>query len=448
MLEVKDTSIAPDTQYGIDCMLDESLIDGGTALLLDLYGDRPTIDAIVDNKPIEGEGEEFLANLRESNLRIVRDALRLASYASTLAEQISDDKRAAIVSCGLANMQQIIHSDGEFLSSWAICDLVEGGCNEAYNDPPRCKIGDVWPFAKDKRRLYSPAWIRRYVKRCDHTIPRHRTLANIILSRASGLDPARIGGGIGIMRDIHNEATRRRRIRMDEQIARWNEDGQATEWRDDDGPVIRIKKSYLKELRRRQRQHKKILKRALPLAASVLGADRAKAFINGEPLLIEGQRLDFKVEKNFKAASAGHGALTLSVLDKSGADLAGLCFYFEGTPAIDQVTALALHAQAGEEETILEAANITHSTTAMLTHPAFEAKRVKRVDEVATLIHPRGRRWPRGLMLAGFDFREVARARDATYWQETQHHWLDAIGVQVMGVKGVKLMRANAEVTP
>ena len=120
------------------------------------------------------------------------------------------------------------------------------------------------------------------------------------------------------------------------------------------------------DVKRVRKQRRKVVTKALRLVDTILGRDAATLFVRGDELILEGRRFNFSVRRKSLFA-IGHGGLSISVTDKNHVLLVDLCFYFDETPAPDQLAALALHVKAGAEDEILKTANVIQY------HPAAHA---------------------------------------------------------------------------
>lgn len=118
---------------------------------------------------------------------------------------------------------------------------------------------------------------------------------------------------------------------------------------------------------KKQSLGKKILRRSMNVFKQLVGAKELKAFLSGDGIQIEGHYFNYQMKRNDQVdlvdnaykPSGGHIPYHLTLLDKeTGLEMTDLCVYFEGTPAIDQVAALVMHIQSGEEKAILEKANL------------------------------------------------------------------------------------------
>lgn len=112
---------------------------------------------------------------------------------------------------------------------------------------------------------------------------------------------------------------------------------------------------------------RKVLKRSMTLFKQLIGANELKAFMGESGLTVQGHYFDYQLKRNDAidlvdnayAPTGGHIPYQLTLIDKdSGLEMADLCVYFRDTPALDQVAALLMHLQSGEEQAILSKANL------------------------------------------------------------------------------------------
>lgn len=440
----------------MDTLLEESRIDGATAFVCRLYGDRGIVNGIIDNKqlPMDASGEIRLIAW-DAACRQRREATAaLIAYADQLIAEMPLEKRGAMASIALHHMDKVAYDTAHFMSHWAIGDRVEGGYGEWHNKPVQCIRGTAMPFKKTWRKLNSPIFIRRYVKRESEAI-RVRELASRVLTRLRDIDPALIHGGIKTFERELAQSERRRRAYDDEQWQgmrqRYPIDPDQEPFEHDiidagRGADGRIKLRYVKRKKKLKPLRKRIIK-GYETAISLIGEDKVRAFHRGEAVVLEGSKIDLAVKRSGSMGRLGHSAIQLSALGMQGQKLADLCFYIDETPGIDQLTAIALHCAAGCEDEIIETANIIHAEPLALEHPVFAAKReaqiramAERMAGDATLLP-----WTGAGNHQSVSFREMADERDKFYWEKTKGMWLESTGVFMLSPKYYKLMLKNRE---
>lgn len=132
--------------------------------------------------------------------------------------------------------------------------------------------------------------------------------------------------------------------------------------------------------KRREKGLRKAMARSFALLGSVAGGETARACLDGEQIVVEGRKFDFRL-RVANLRSTAHGAVEVFVLDKSAVELAALCIYIDQTPALDQMAALILDVTAGNEDEIVRRANVIRSTEAAASNAAFRELR-RKVDAV------------------------------------------------------------------
>jgi hypothetical protein len=173
--------------------------------------------------------------------------------------------------------------------------------------------------------------------------------------------------------------------------------------------------SASKLTRKTRRQNRATIKRAAVCAASVLGSGAVSDFAAGRSIILDGETLALDVARVASAARLGHSGLHVVAVDRtSKRKLADMCVYIEKTPALDQLTALALAMKAGEETHIIQTANLSNVTELGFAHPLI-AERGKHNGE---------RPWRP---------RDDRAEKNEAYWNETKPLWLNTLGVFVLG---------------
>ena len=111
------------------------------------------------------------------------------------------------------------------------------------------------------------------------------------------------------------------------------------------------------EKKNARKARRKVLRRSSEFLRKLIGKEQTTLFIGGNEVKVEGERFIFSVKVNY-IYSTSHGALDIRVLEKNSGDyLCNLCWYVSKTPAIDQMAAMILAVQTGDEESIIEIGN-------------------------------------------------------------------------------------------
>lgn len=406
MPKLQTSEIHPEDLYVLDCCCEDDTIDAGTSVVLRLYGDRSIIRDCVANTPVAIGPYPWRQSIGE----------RMMSYADQIIAELPASRRGELAACSLIHMHHIRVSTSEYLACAAISDIVEGGWCQNYKRPPQGWGTDrLYPYFKDHRRLHSPQWIRRYVKRDDEA-HRLRRFARRVLDRASAVpmdmvrgDICRFEADFTAVKERQRERDRLFRASMAlgldfEDAANLAHGGDKSE---------RALSQVLKRDRSVLKTRRRVLKRAARTAECVVGRDVVSAFARGERAVVMGETAGFAVRARNLHAS-GHGAVEIDVLSPDQKTLGELCFYIEDTPALDQLTAIALHCAAGCENEIIETANIISVTAAGAGHPL--------------LMKPN----PPGIM-PGAPIVDAEAVRNSIYVQETGHIWSHALGAHMLG---------------
>lgn len=428
MAELQFGEIPPDILYILDCCAEDDTIDAGASVALKLYGVRRTITEIIENTPVDLRGPFPWRQTIGG---------RLTAYAETLIAELPSARRGELAAIALIHLNHIRIATARYLASAAISDIIEGGWSQPYHRPPRGWGPDrERPYLKAQRQLASAHWIRRYVKRDDEA-NRIRRFAADILDRIRELPPDGIRGDISSFRSEFDAVALRQRQRhvvfstamglgFDFDAAARFHEGKSTD-------------QALQELARRAQKvlkgRRRVIKRAAKTAVSVVGTDAVSAFARGERVVIMGETAGFSVRPSGALCREGHAALNIEVLAPTREVLGELCFYIEGTPALDQLTAIGLHCAAGVEQEIIDIANVTNVTAAGVGHPLLANKSTPRIGEVRDIIIDAAtnetveRRTPH----------EIVEMRNVAYLAETGHIWREALGVRMLGPKYLKI---------
>lgn len=397
-LQVRTEALASEIEYLLDCAVEASELDACTAMTLRLYGDNDEIRASTGGDPHCGYEERF------------RQMMTLTPIADRILVDLPIKRQAGLMHLGLRGLIYEIETMAETFANWAMSDEIEGGCLLPFRD--RAKARKKIVFKNTSRRLYSPGFIRRYVKAHKHDSHCLVEIAGM-MRRRTRLFPSKFLSDSSIMEDYRRLA---------------NAMTQPCE------TTLAIPK-------------RKMLLRSLRMAQRILGDKTVAAFCRGETVKIMGPNTVLMLQKRGRFSDVGHGCLSVVLADQNGAQLADLCTFVEATPTLDQLSAFALWMMAGEERELLRTSNIITLHPAGESHPLLIEKRGRheeeQVEALADLIRLVGAdqakkildfiKTPRKPLPPPHFTNEEQRARNDTYWQETKFLWIDAMMVMVIG---------------
>lgn len=388
-MTIQAAPFAPDVQYFLDCALEHGELDAGTHVALRLYATRSEVMDIIDDVSPIGHylGPPIPYRLRK--------AAMLAELADRLLADLPIDRRGAVAWAGIQHLKTEVDRLAWFAATAAIEDELKGGVLKPYIRKSLSKYQRAYELSpKLRRKLYSRKWAKRYVETEDECrlLRKKGTRA---LKRLEGIDLSAVRqAGDVIARDIQTQH---------ENYRRWNE-----------ALVRDMARRRIALDPREEHRRRRVIKRAASTAVALIGRDPVSTFASGRPVIIEGETINLEVGRVLSSATIGHGGLHVTaVCPTSGHRLADMCVYHEGTPALDQLTALTLAMRAGEESEILMTANLSRVSDLGRQHP---------------LIQERG--------LSEFNRQHAydeVREKNEAYWQETKAMWIDALGVFVLG---------------
>lgn len=422
MPELRLEPLAHEHEYILDQAGEFGDIDSGAGQALRLYGEKARIGAII-------EGGDIGHGVRRRQI-----TRALGNYGYSIIDSMNVEDQGAFYALSFAHIRHDAVQLVPVLAEWAISDRVEGGCMEKHNYPMRCERDFVTPWKRDIRRLHSPAWIRRYVKR-DDSCRFHRERANNLIHRAACVPKQFLRDGWA---RFESEYARQREHQRDLEQRQWHrvhqELAMGVSYSDaiQDPLRVTIKPKLIGKFRKKRRAYQKVLRRSSVTATAFLGTEVVRDLLQSKSIVISGKELDFEVQPSAALGSKGHGVLDIAALDKSGSKLADLCVYFEDTPALDQVTALKINVDAGLEMEILQTANIIRMTADGEQHSAIAEKRRAAIANMISTDTHRIIDADTGHVVPP-DPKELRLARNETYFKETQHIWDECVKVFVFG---------------
>ncbi len=390
-MEQQAIPLAPDVEYFIDAAVEHEELDAGAAFTLKLYAPRLALTNIVD--------EEYKHDGRAHMRERIRKCDRLTAVADDILRQLPQATAAPLAWAGVLHVRHWVRGSANMMAWWAQEDMIKGGCAEPYikarSRAQARRIEDYVPTPKQRRKLSSPAWIRRYVKLNSDT-RRLRHMGDVVRAR---------------VRDIPLDTVRDAATSIADMLAAQHEGFRRTNER-----VIRQTMMQHRPVERSQlRKMRKVSVRAAKTAESVLGADAVRRWVQGQPIRIAGHNIAIEAARTGSSALLGHGGVLLSAVDpNTGRKLADMCLYHEKTPALDQVVAIALAIEAGEEADIIATANLSNVTDLGAKHPLIES-------------HASARR------SGPWRPRNVVQERNEDYWKAHETIYMEALGTAVLG---------------
>lgn len=413
-MQPRATQFRDRVQYFFDCAQEGWELDAGSALTLELYGDEQAISQIID---APGAMEPIPSHYRNRQ----HTCLRLAAMADDILPHLPEERRAGITQAGLRYVAHAIADLAETMSCWTIEDEIDGGCMEPFRDRPRSRNGIT--NKKTVRRLMAPKFIRRYVKNnapehADHLVNLHRVVAR----RAQHIIPK------------HDpELMRLYRAQIAAAAPRYDR-------------MMQEAFPHLRKLSAPSRDNRKIIKRSLNIATSLLGEDTVRSFLRGEQIRLIGTDTMLLLRKRGSLAARGHGCLSIAIADREGTTLADLCTYIENTPTLDQLCGFALWMNAGEERKIMETANITKLADGSREHPIIAHHYEYRHQQMIADLGPDTQTAVQDMILGNrrrsFQLSyEEKRERARQYWEKTKGEWIEAMMVAVIGYRNFPIYR-------
>lgn len=385
-MKIRNVQLIPDLSYHIDCALENREIDAATSIILNLYGDTQKIDHIINGN---GKDKDYSY---ENRISVAR---QLILYANTIFKKLPQERQGHIVHMDSNSLIYGLFNMCQFLSSCAIHDACEGG---ALKDFKPNKDSYCEPTKKISRRIHSPSFIRLYVKRAGKETEYERINVREHLKKRHLVPHKFIVDGEEL---IHEDFNTQRNTQRNLMLLRLGE----RDW------VDTIPKGHIKKKR------KAILK-SMNLLSNSVGKDEVKKFISGKPIIIKGRIASFELTKSTTLYAEDHGALRVSLYDKEGHNLTDLCVFIKGTPLLDQVLALKLWVDSGNEQEIINRSNVFNIKECGIDHPLLIDKSKTRFDfERNTDAFDRMTK-----------IMERRRIRDEAYWYKTKNIWLEAAG--------------------
>lgn len=409
MIELRTAPLEDHIEYFLDCAVECYELDACSHFVLRLYGRNEDLLPILGPErtgPITVDITHVLElptghMMTHGNVLLDRRAKcdRLSDVADRVLAELPPEQAGGLAYQGLIEIPNRIADLAEVFGQWAITDETVGGDLKDFRDHERVDRNDD-PAPRLRRRLMSPRFARWFIRNRYESYDL-QGMVERSLARARSIPAQHLRSTYGAIHKALRQQMKAERHREYERR-------------------LAIAAPVLKP------QQKKMLVRAARTATNVVGERAVTQFIRGEDVTIPGEQISLVIGRSGSLATIGHSAVSVHVKDLAGAHLGQLCVYFEGTPALDQLTALALHMQAGLEAEVLATANVISATELGHAHPLFKrVAKIKLDATVASITDPR-----RSFGLSRW---ERDRARSVRYWAAAGGMWMERLGTFVLG---------------
>jgi hypothetical protein len=393
-MEIRFIPLEDQHQHFLDGAAECGEIFAHTHTAVGLYGDPAQIS-------------DAISMVRASRGGRRSACIRLVEIGDEILRGVDAGKREAMLIMGVRSALRNARDIAETCSNWAHEDETVGGSLQPYRRYERVRR-DGTATKGAQRMLCSPGFIARYIRH-DDSVRFLSRLSTLLL--AHPLNPS--DRAMDHVFDLH--------LDLDRQLKAFR-----AFWQGDETPTNQRLRA---DLFGRQkpvpytiiRKQRKVAKRAAVMAAAILGASTVGAFARGEPVVLPGQDLALRVRLAGPLHRVGHGMMAVDLLDRRGVDLASLCVYVDKTPALDQLTAFALHMQGGLERDIVRTANLITTTAAGNDHPIIRERAEQRAVTGAAAPGLFGNDW------------QGRRLAQQAYWRETGHIWTREVCKQMFG---------------
>lgn len=157
---------------------------------------------------------------------------------------------------------------------------------------------------------------------------------------------------------------------------------------------VRGQRAISRAIRAKLKRARAALNRSIRLCEDMLGPQRLRSFMSGEPIVIEGAKIDFRIKRSHTGMvehtsnpNAGHTPFNLDILNKNGDVLCSCCTFFRDTPVMDQIVAIFLHVSSGDEAYIVKKSNLYNRSDAFYDDEAileYSEGRYRRIENTGT----------------------------------------------------------------
>lgn len=345
----------------LDNLYDDNLIDEGTYLAVMARMPHAEASGLFDG--LENY-DARKSDHRTKNVPAKREfSARLTAIADVVIAGLGADEQRAIAALRVSWLMRQATSLAWFFAITSFEDQTTGGALESWLPKPRLHP-DGRPYRKVWARIHAPEFMRTKI-----AAERESEQFAAEVRRIMPVAPVE-----AVDTDLIDRW--RQRIEEERRIAREANDRLFWRGRGID-PLARFIMSP-KQIAARRR----VIKRAFRTAVRVLPAADVSKFARGDSIRLEGQKLDLIVERSGSLAGIGAHQLDITLAERGGKRLADLCLYIDNTPALDQLTGLALAMAAGDEHDLVRDANVIRVYPAGEAHPLLLGRTMARVAAV------------------------------------------------------------------
>ena len=395
-MQFQRAPLPPGVEYFLDCANESDEMGAFAHAVLTLLGDRKLVPEMIDlDRGARRRGRWLLCQ-------------ELDAYAHQLVRDLADHEQRAFVAADMRWEPMRLLRIAEYLAHFNFEDETRGGANLPFRRYCR-HDRNFDPSPRARRRLYSPQWIRRYAKMEDQSVPMARAMADRLRSLPTAAPTDR-----RLIDDLRAEQREAQKFLQHEAARQTYREG------------LRQKFSPYPVLDKPQRR---AIRRATEFASSVVGREDVATFVRGGTVRLRGPELMLEISRGRSLTTVGHGALDVRLCDTDGTRLANVCVFFDGTPALDQLAAVALHVEAGEAKSLISTGNLFAVTDAGAAH-AIVRQRLAQNPAIFDEHGVADRVMRRGLRPSDYD-RQMAALR--RYKGDTMELYVGAVRTQVWG---------------
>ncbi|MCW2195130.1 hypothetical protein AB7M45_007901 [Bradyrhizobium elkanii] len=381
-----------EVEYFLDSAVEHDELGAFAHAVLTLLGSRKLVPELIEKRKIG-----HLLHCRQSRCH------ELDAYAHEIIAELAEHERRSFVAVGLRWEPRRLLNIAEYLASFNFEDETRGGANLPFRRHWRCD-DNYDPTPRARRRLYAPGAIRRYARLEDCSMPWARLLAGRLRQL-----PAAVPADLDLVCDLLLE--QRETYRVEYHRARQKFEAEQRRRFFSNGSIERDRRA---------------VRRAASFCAGLLGPAKVGAFARGEAITFAGRDVSIEVARARSIATVGHGALEVKLCAQDGTRLANVCVFFDKTPALDQLAAIAMHVEAGDESAIIQTGNLFNVTAAGSEHPVVRARLAQMPKAEVEVLAPGRRR----RTASEYDKQKAALRR---YTADTIDIYAEAVRARVWG---------------